>query len=204
MSRVQTSFSERRLRPKDSSMQPLTAPALRAVAAASPSAEAMLRGRSCVVLGFPSASPFQQGCGKPGSVVAASVTLLTALADLASGFGWRDFSAFGVSTQGRVVQDALADRLGLTYPLMSDAAGTLARTLRLPMVRMGRRLRILPTLLVFENGVEVVRAEARRLVFSSHALSADCAPLEACLADLRDAVQGGRDSLGPAASRPAA
>lgn len=185
-------------------MQPLTAPALRAVAAASPAAEAMLKGRSCVVLGFPSASPSGQGCGKPGSVVASSVTLLTALTDLASGFGWRDFAAFGVSTQGRIVQDALVDRLGLSYPLMSDPAGTLARALRLPMVRMGRRLRILPTLLVFENGIEVARAEARKLVFSARALSADCAPLEACLADLRGAVQGGRDSLGPAASRPAA
>lgn len=185
-------------------MQPLTAPASRAVATASPSAEAMLKGRSCVVLGFPSAAPSGHSCGKPGSVVAASAALLTSLRDLASGFGWRDFSAFGVSAQARIVQDALADRLGLTYPLMSDPDGTLARALRLPLVRMGRRLRILPTLLVFENGIEVARAEARSLVFSSRALSADCAPLEACLADLRGAVQGGRDSLGPAASRPAA
>lgn len=185
-------------------MQPLTAPTLGAVAAASPSAEAMLRGRSCVVLGFPSASPAGQECGQPGSVIAASTALLTSLRDLAAGFGWRDFSAFAVSAQARIVQDALADRLGLTYPLMSDPAGTLARALRLPMVRMGRRLRILPTLLVFENGIEVARAEARTLVFSARALSADCAPLEACLADLRGAVQGDRDSLGPLASRPAA
>lgn len=185
-------------------MQPLTAPDLRAVAAISPSAEAMLKGRSCIVLGFPSASPAGQSCGKPGSVVAASTALLTSLRDLPSGFGWRDFSAFGVSAQARIVQDALADRLGLTYPLMSDPDGTLAHALRLPMLRMGRRLRILPTLLVFENGVEVARAEARKLVFSARALSADCAPLEACLADLRVAVQDGRDSLGPVASRPAA
>jgi len=57
-------------------------------------------------------------------------------------FRARQVDLFGISTQSSVVQRAVAENLDLRFPLLSDANYELARSLRLPMLHIGRRQRL--------------------------------------------------------------
>ncbi len=59
---------------------------------------------------------------------------------------------FGVSTQAPLVQQAVAEDLGLPFPLLSDTAGVLARSLGLPMLRAARAPRLVRLVIAVREG----------------------------------------------------
>jgi peroxiredoxin len=72
-------------------------------------------------------------------------------------FADRGVAVFGLSAQTPEEQEEAARRLGLPYPLLSDAAGALADALRLPTFDWhGRRLLKRVTLLLADGRIEDV------------------------------------------------
>lgn len=111
-----------------------------------------------IVLAYPSADIGDEGSGVCG-LVSGSANLLRHLQQFADGPLGRHFAVVGISSQSRLVQAALSERLGLTIPLVSDPYGKVARSLCLRSVSVGRRHRLLPTLLIHAGREEVARFE---------------------------------------------
>ena len=111
-----------------------------------------------VALAYPMATP--EGSGRKVSPVASgSARLLQHLQSFAQGsFGHR-LAVVGISSQSSLVQAALSKRLGLTIPLVSDPFGRVARALSIRSISLGRRRRLMPTLLVYLGREEVARFE---------------------------------------------
>lgn len=70
---------------------------------------------------------------------------------------------FGVSQQSQVVREELAARLGLTFTLVSDVTGTFKDMFGLKVRRLGRRDRLVPTLLLLSGTIEIRRYEGPEL-----------------------------------------
>jgi peroxiredoxin len=60
---------------------------------------------------------------------------------------------FGLSVQSTPIQRMVADALGLSFSLLSDASGVFARTTALPLVRHGRLARLPALVVVLKDGV---------------------------------------------------
>ncbi len=92
-------------------------------------------------------------------LVDGSERLLLRLQSLAQDLVGKRGMIMAISSQSRLVQEALAERLGIGFPLASDHDGRIANDLGLQSISLGRRHRLLPTLLTYAGRTEVARYE---------------------------------------------
>ncbi|MCO6416546.1 hypothetical protein JYK14_10270 [Siccirubricoccus sp. KC 17139] len=115
-----------------------------------------------VVFAYPVASPFDSGDG--GLCLAASCAAhLRTLEGVTRGPLGKRLMVFGVSQQSWLVQEELAARLGITFTLVSDITGIVKDMFGLKTKRLGRRDRLVPTLLLLSGAIEIQRYEGPEL-----------------------------------------
>ncbi len=150
-----------------------------------PGQEAAPHSYGWIALAYPSADTGDEG-RELAPFVSASADLLRHLQRFADGPLGRHFAVVGISSQTSPVQAAMSKRLGLSIPLVSDPYGRVARALSLRSISIGRRHRLLPTLLIYAGREEVARFEG----FDAIGLNMDAAVVAAFPAPPRPSGDG--------------
>jgi peroxiredoxin len=134
----------------------------RTVAPSRPQQLQIGRDVGLVVFAFPTASPVEAEDG--GLCLAATCAAhLRTLEGVTRGPLADRLLVFGVSQQSRIVQDELAARLDLTFTLVSDVTGVFKDMFGLKVRRLGRKDRMVPTLLLLSDAAAIRRYEGSEL-----------------------------------------